>query len=122
MARNRKKKRKYYLFSELDQEHQRAVVANLGRGAAKKTVWRLMSDFPVDQAAAIAWDTSLVIHDRDVESEVAQIEILGEVRRPVLIDQLHALDVEDIWMEGKHRAIASEKLGLKTIPALVRIE
>jgi len=39
--------------------------------------------------------------------------------RPILIDDLNE---GHIWMEGRHRSIASEKLGLKTIPALYRIE
>lgn len=65
-----------------------------------------------------AWDTSVVIFDSHVESVLRDIEHAGKVLRPILIDDL---DEDEPWMEGRHRAIASEKLGLRTIPALVRI-
>jgi len=118
MARRRKKER-HYLFSELDQEYQREIVGNLGRKVAKQTVWQLVPDFPVDQALAIAWDTSITIFDRDVESLMRQIERQGQVLRPILVDEVNE---EGVWMEGRHRSIASAELGLKTIPALYRVE
>lgn len=116
---SRRKKENRYLFSELDKEHQIEIVGNLGRKVAEQTVWQLIPDFPVDQAAATAWDTSITIFDSDVESVMSQIEHQGKVIRPILIDDL---DEESVWMEGRHRSIASEELGLKTIPALYRIE
>lgn len=106
------------LFLDLDREHQREVIGNLGREVAERTVWELVPDYPVDQAAAWAWDTSITIFDRDIESVMDGIKRAGKVLRPILIDDL---DEEGVWMEGRHRAIASEELGLKTIPALVRI-
>lgn len=115
----RQTREKTLRFSELDKEYQNEIVGNLGREVAQKTIWKLVPDFPVDEAAALAWDTSITIFDRDVESLALQIEYQGKVTRPILID---TLDEEDIWMEGRHRSIASEKLGLKTIPALYRVE
>lgn len=105
-------------FSDLDREHQIEVIGNLGRKAAGKTAWNLVPDFPVDLATAMAWDTSVVIFDMRVQSTVRAIEHEGKVLRPILVDDL---DADAVWMEGRHRAIASEALGLKTIPALVRI-
>lgn len=116
---NRYKKERNYSFSQLDREHQHEIIGNLGRKVAEQTVWRLIPDFPVDQAAAMAWDTSITIFDADVESIKDQIKHKGKVLRPILIDDL---DEEHVWMEGRHRSIASEELGLKTIPALYRIE
>jgi hypothetical protein len=117
---SRRKKERTYLFSELDKEHQIEIIGNLDdRKVAEKTVWKLVPDFPVDQASAMAWDTSVIIFDADVESVMEQIKRKGGVQRPILIDDL---DEEDQWMEGRHRSIASEELGLKTIPALYRIE
>lgn len=113
-------KKKRYRFSDLDREHQIEVVGNLGtRAIAEKTVWELVLDYPVDMAAAMAWDTSITIFDDRLESAVRAIEHAGRVLRPILIDDL---DEGYVWMEGRHRSIASEKLGLKTIPALVRVE
>lgn len=110
-------KRKYR-FSDLDREHQLEVIGNIGtRAAAEKTVWRLVPDFPVELATAMAWDTSIMIFDDHVEAVAARIEREG-VLRPILVDDL---DEGNAWMEGRHRSIASEKLGFKTIPALVRI-
>lgn len=111
--------KKQYRFSDLDREHQIEVIGNLGRPAAKKTVWKLVPDFPVEAATAMAWDTSVMIFDNRVESTVRKIEQAGKVLRPILIDDL---DEDAPWMEGRHRSVASEELGLKTIPALVRIE
>jgi hypothetical protein len=111
-----------YLFSELGKQHQNEIVGNLGREVAEKTVWELVPDYPVDEAAAWAWDTAIMIHDDDVESLMGRIKRQG-VLRPILIDTLHADEEgEGVWMEGRHRSIASEQLGLKTIPALYRIE
>jgi hypothetical protein len=110
---------KTFRFSELGREHQAEIAGNLGLKTAKETVWKLVPDFPVDQAAALAWDTSIQIFDDDVDSVARQIEREGKVTRPILIDDLSE---EHTWMEGRHRSIASEKLGLKTIPALYRIE
>jgi hypothetical protein len=106
-------------FSELSREHQVEIVGNLGPEVAQRTLWRLIPDFPVDHAAALAWDTSVMIFDADIESIMEQIERKGGVHRPILIDDL---DEEDQWMEGRHRSIASQKMGLKTIPALYRLE
>lgn len=110
--------KKNITFSDLDREHQVEVAGNLGRTVAEKTAWQLVSDYPVDQAAAMAWDTSVVIYDSRIESLARQIEDAGKVLRPIMIDDL---DAGSSWMEGRHRAIASEKLGLKTIPVLLRI-
>lgn len=95
------------------------MVGNLGREVAEKTVWQLVPDYPIDQAAALAWDTSVTIFDADVHSVASRIEHAGKVLRPILIDDL---DEDHPWMEGRHRSIASEELGLKTIPALVRVK
>lgn len=111
--------KKQYRFSDLDREHQIEVIGNLGRPAAEKTVWKLVPDFPVNLAAAMAWDTSVVIFDQRVESVARKIEHAGKVLRPILIDDLYE---DSPWMEGRHRSIASEKMGLETIPALVRIK
>lgn len=111
--------KKQYRFSELDREHQAEVIGNLGREEARKTVWEFVPEFPTDQAAALAWDTSIQIFDDDVASVKRQIEHQGKVTRPILVDDL---DKDGPWMEGKHRAIASAELRLRTIPALVRIE
>jgi hypothetical protein len=108
-----------YKFSEMGEEHQDEITGNLGQKLARKTAWELVPDFPVDQAVALTWDTSVTIFDRDVESVKWQIESEGKVTRPILID---ALDEESIWMEGRHRSLASEALGLKTIPAFVRVK
>ncbi len=111
---------KRYRFSDLGQEHQIEVIGNVGiRSVAEETVWELVPDYPVDLAAGMAWDTSILIFDGRVESVVRKIEQDGKVLRPILID---AIDEDSPWMEGRHRSIASEKLGLKTIPALVRIK
>jgi hypothetical protein len=110
--------KKQYRFSDLDREHQVEVIGNLGT-RARKTVWELVPDFPVDLAAAMAWDTSVLIFDDHVESVVRKIEQAGKVLRPILIDDL---DEDYAWMEGRHRSIASENMGLKTIPALVRVK
>jgi hypothetical protein len=112
-------RKKRYRFSELDREHQIEIIGNLGRAVAQKTVWELVPDFPVNEATAWAWDTSVTIFDHDVESVKQEIEREGKVLRPILIDTLNE---SSIWMEGRHRSIASEELGLKTIPALYRIE
>jgi hypothetical protein len=110
---------KHYKFSELSKEHQIEVIGNIGLAvAAEKTVWELVPDYPVDLAAGMAWDTSVMIFDDRVESTADKIRRAGKVLRPILIDDL---DEDSPWMEGRHRSIASEKLGLKTIPALVRI-
>jgi len=112
--------RKRYRFSDLDREHQIEVIGNLGtRKVAEKTVWELVPDFPVNIAAGMAWDTSIMIADDRVDSVARKIENQGKVVRPILVDDL---DEGYVWMEGRHRSIASEKLGLKTIPALYRIE
>lgn len=110
--------KKQYRFSDLDREHRIEVIGNLGRKVAEKTVWRLVPDYPVNLATGMAWDTSVTIADDDVESVMREIEHAGKVLRPILIDDL---DEDSVWMEGRHRSIASEELGLKTIPALVRI-
>jgi hypothetical protein len=109
-----------YKFSELDPEHQLEIVGNLGiKKLAEKTVWKMIPDFPVSQAAALAWDTSIQIFEGDVMSIAQEIEREGKVLRPILIDDT---DEGNVWMEGRHRSIASEELGFKTIPALYRIE
>lgn len=113
------KKLQKYSFSELQPQHRMEVTANLGDKTARKTVWELVPDYPVDAAATLAWDTSISIFDHDIESLMGQIKDAGEVLRPIIIDEL---DYDAPWMEGHHRAIASEELGLKTIPALIRIE
>lgn len=118
MARRRNPE-KTFRFSDLSREHQGEIVGNLGHKVAQQTVWKMVPHFPVDQAAALAWDTSIQIFDHDVESLVRQIEHQGKVTRPILIDDL---DEEGAWMEGRHRSIASQEMGLKTIPALYRIE
>ena len=111
---------KRYRFSELGQEHQIEVIGNIGiRSSAEETVWELVPDYPVDLATAMAWYTSILIFDGRVESVVDRIRQAGKVLRPILIDDL---DEDSPWMEGRHRSIASEKLGLSTIPALVRIK
>lgn len=110
---------KEYKFKDLDAEHQAEVRSNVGDKAAKKTVWTFVPDYPVSAAAALAWDTSIVIMDDRVDDVLSQIRDAGEVLRPILIDDL---DPDSSWMEGHHRSIASEELGLKTIPALVRIK
>jgi len=111
--------KKLYKFSEMGEEHQDEITGNLGLKLARKTVWELVQDYPVDQAVALAWDTSVTIFDRDVESVRWQIESEGKVTRPILID---GLNEGSVWMEGRHRSIASEALGLKTIPAFVRVK
>jgi len=116
---SRRNPEKTFRFAELGREHQVEIVGNLGRKVAQNTVWELVPDFSVDSAAALAWDTSIQIFDEDVEDLVEGIKRQGKVTRPILIDEL---DEDAPWMEGRHRAIASEELGLKTIPALYRIE
>lgn len=116
---NRRNPEKTFRFSELSREHQGEIVGNLGRKVAQKTVWQLVPDFPVDQAAALAADTSIQIFDDDVESLVRQIKHQGQVTRPILIDEL---DEEGAWMEGRHRSFASQEMSLKTIPALYRVK
>lgn len=118
MAR-RRNPNKIFKFSELGQEHKSEIVGNLGRKVAEKTMWALIPDYPVDQAAALADDTSIQIFDRDVESIIEAIKHQGKVTRPILIDDL---DEDRAWMEGRHRSFASQEMGLKTIPALYRIE
>lgn len=111
--------KKKYRFADLGKEHQFEIIGNLGREVAKKTVWDLVQDYPVDLAAAMAWDSSIVISDARVQSTVEKIKHTGKVLRPILIDDL---DEDSRWMEGRHRSMASEELGFKTIPALVRIK
>lgn len=125
--------KKRYRFSELDRNQQLAVIANLRKTPgvfdwipdgnfseklAQSTVWEFISDYPVDLAAGYAWDNSVVIFDADVRSMAIKIEAEGKAITPILIDDT---DEEDVWIEGRLRAIAYEKLGLETIPALVRI-
>lgn len=110
--------KKQYRFSELDHEHQLEVIGNLGRKIAETTVWEYVSDYPVDPAAALADVTSIQIFDSDIESLIEAIKRRGKVTRPILIDEL---DEDASWMEGRHRSLASQEMGLKTIPALVRI-
>jgi hypothetical protein len=116
---SRRNSYKTFKFSELSREHQGEIVGNLGRKVAQGTVWELVPDFPVDNAAALADDTAIQIFDDDVESLIEGIKHQGKVTRPILIDEL---DEERPWMEGRHRSIASQQMGLKTIPALYRIE
>jgi len=108
-----------YTFAELDREHQGEIVGNLGRKVAQQTVWKFVPDFPVDAAAALADDTAIQIFDHDIESIVEAIKHQGGVKRPILIDEL---DEDESWMEGRHRSLASQEMGLKTIPALYRVE
>jgi hypothetical protein len=118
MAR-RRNSYKTFKFLELDREHQGEIVGNLGRKVAKDTVWELIPDYPVDAAAALADATAIQIFDDDIESIIEGIKHQGKVTRPILIDEL---DEEASWMEGRHRSLASQEMGLETIPALVRIE
>jgi hypothetical protein len=118
-SRDRHKMKTKYRFSDLGREHQIEVIGNLGRKVAKGTVWELIPDFPVDQAAALAWDTGIQIFDDDVESLIEAIKHHGNVIRPILIDDL---DDDNQWMEGRHRAISSQEMGLKRIPALYRVK
>ena len=104
-------------FSKLTPEHQDEIVGNLGEKVAESTRWQLDEKFPTEFAASMAWDTSVVMSDYRIRSLAAQIESSGTVR-PILVDDL---DVEEAWMEGRHRAIAAESIGMKTIPALVRV-
>lgn len=110
---------KVFRFSELNREHQGEIIGNLGRKVAQKTVWELVPDYPVDAAAALADATAIQIFDDDVESLIEGIKHQGKVIRPILIDEL---DEDAPWMEGRHRSFASQEMGLKTIPALVRVE
>lgn len=110
---------KTFRFAELNREHQGEIVGNLGRKVAQGTVWKLVPDFPVDHAAALADVTAIQIFDDDIESLIEGIKHQGKVTRPILIDEL---DEEGAWMEGKHRSLASQQMGLKTIPALYRVE
>lgn len=110
--------KKQYRFSELDHQHQVEVIGNLGRKVAETTVWKYVPDFSVDHAAALADDTSIQIFDADIKSLVEGIGREGKVIRPILIDES---DEDAPWMEGRHRSLASQEMGLKTIPALVRI-
>jgi hypothetical protein len=109
-----------YTFSELDREHQGEIVGNMGRKLALLTSWKFVPDYPVDAAAALADDTAIQIFDHDIESIIDAIKHQGGVKRPILIDELN--EDESPWMEGRHRSLASQEMGLKTIPALVRIE
>lgn len=112
--------KKKYRFLDLDREHQLEILGNLSNDkAAKKSMWVFVSDYPVELATAIAWDTSVTIVDEHVESLVFMIDHKGKVRRPILIDDLNE---DSVWMEGRHRSIASEELGFKTIPAFVRVK
>lgn len=111
--------KRQYRLSDLAEEHRLEVIGNIGLADASKSVWEFVPDYPVDLAAGLALDTSCIIFDWRVESVKGQIRQAGKVLRPILIDDLH----EDApWMEGHHRALASEWLKLKTIPALVRVE
>ncbi len=107
-----------FAFSELGREHQVEIVGNLGRKVAERTIWKLVPDFPVDAAAALADSTSIQIFDSDVQDVMDGIRRKGKVTRPILIDETG----EEAWMEGRHRSFASQELGLKTIPALYRVE
>lgn len=116
---SRRNPEKIFRFSELSREHQGEIVGNLGRKVSRSTVWQLVPDFPVDHAAALADDTGIQIFDDDIESLIERIKHQGKVTRPILIDEL---DEEAPWMEGRHRSLASQEMGLKTIPTLYRIE
>lgn len=113
-------KRKLTRFSDLSQEHQNEVVGHLGRAAARKTLWRFEPRLSVDQAAAIAWDVSVIVHDSRVENVMAALKAGGKIR-PILIDDLDE-DLNTSWMEGIHRSLAAKELGFKAIPAFVRVE
>lgn len=104
-------------FSEMDSEHKEEIVSQLGRNAAQKTQWEFHKKFPTEAAAALASDVSVMISDRRVRDVVMGLEAGGEFR-PILIDDLGE---DGPWMEGIHRSIAAEELGLKFLPAFVRI-
>lgn len=108
-----------YTFAELDREYQGEIVGNLGRKVAPQTVWKFVPDFEVGYAAALADDTAIQIFDDDMEAMIEAIKHQGKVTRPILIDEL---DEDRVWMEGRHRSLASQEIGLKTIPVLYRIE
>lgn len=118
---NRRHPAKTFRFSNLNREHQREIVGNLGRKASQDTVWEFAPDFPVDHAAALADDKihPTKVRDDDVESLIEEIKHQGKVTRPILIDELGK---QGVWMEGRHRSLASQKMGFKTILALYRIE
>ena len=110
--------KKTYAFKDLAREHQLEVIGHLGKKAARTTVWRLEEHYPVDSAAAFAWDTAILVHDSRVDSVARALKTGGDVR-PILIDDL----VEgEGWIEGIHRSIAAEKLGRKTVPVLLRVK
>lgn len=114
------KRKKHYRFSELDPEHQREVLWHLDRKLATKTVWEFVPKFPAEEAAGFAWDISVMVHDSHVEAVKRAIKDEG-ILRPILIDNLEEND-DKWWMEGIHRSIAANEIGLKTVPVLLRVE
>ena len=104
-------------FAELQPEHQREILSHLKRGEAESTVWELVPKFPVNEAAAFAWDMSVVVSERRVRDVVLGLAS-GNKLRPILMDSTN----EDApWIEGIHRSVAAERLKRKTMPALVRV-
>jgi hypothetical protein len=110
---------KTFKFAQLSKEHQGEIVGNLGRKVAQGTVWKLIPDFSVDHAAALADVTSIQIFDEDIKSMISAIKHQGKVTRPILIDELNE---ECPWIEGRHRSLASQEMGLKKILTLYRVE
>lgn len=109
--------KRYYKFSEMGEEHRDAIVYSLGQKISEKTKWEFTSKYPVDEAASLASDESIVISHYRIKMLVLSIEA-GQKISPILIDYLG----EYPWIYGLYEPLAAEQLGLKVMPAFVRIQ
>jgi hypothetical protein len=107
-----------YKFREMDKLHQQEIVWNLGERLAKETAWKFVRKYPVQEAVALTDDVGVLLSDRRVMDVVSGLQAGGKFR-PVLIDEI---DEKGSWMEGMHRSIAAEELGMDFLPAFVRVE
>jgi hypothetical protein len=109
--------KKIYKFSEMSRDHKREIVGQLGRKAAPKTSWEFVQKFPTEAASALANDVAIIISDRRVRAVVLGLKA-GNALQPILIDDLSE---GNEWVEGIHRSIAAQELGMKFVPVFVRI-
>lgn len=111
-----------YLFSELGREHQREVEENLDKQTARTTRWVFDPEFPTEHVVVLAIDTKhpTTVRRENVLSVSLAIIERGGVIRPILVDDRDR-NGGWWWMEGRHRSLAAEMLGMKTVPVLRRV-